>query len=967
MTVPAATVTQYYTGIFRQAPSAAVSAAYQAMTDANTALNSMLSAANVSVDPVVRLYQTAFNRVPDSAGMTAWVVPFSTGAITLQAIANGFTQSTEFTTLYPATLTNAQYVGALYWNILQRQGEDTGINGWVNALNSGALTRAQVLLGFSEAAEFKANIESNVNAFLTATANNTATYTGSLFDQGGVSPGTTYNLTTNIDTATANVFNGTFIGNAGAAVAGSTLNAGDSLTGSGSNSIANLTLTNTGAATTQVGTRFTNVATILGTAVGAGGAGVDLSLATGVTGLTANGSTIALTFDNVQQLAPLTVTANRGDVIVNYTDALVTTTAVGTINLNGAINGTAGITVDVGGATATTGFVSMTLNTSGAASRLTQLTTSNDNDLKTVTITGSANLRIDDVNSTAVTKLDMSGSTATNYINISQATGNVTVTGGSGDDTVVFGATTLTTSDSINLGTGNNTLGLQYVQATGAGTTFAAAQAAAINAATNVQNISFLASAALTTTNSTLGVIDLGIVNTMTKVNFSGNGGVFALGAGTAGNQAVAVTGAVTGEILSFQDVSGLAATAGTAGTNGAGGNAAASGANAAKGLALSSAIPFQNVTLELAAGATDTSGIVIAGGAAGAGGAGGTGAGGIGQAGGAGGTADVAITGLGNISTLSIISNGNTTANQIIGGAGGAGGNGGAGTAGNGNGAGGAGGAGGAAAVAIDNAAGLNVVVTGAYDLTIVGGAAGAAGTAGAANGGNAGGALGAGGARAFGFTAAVNVDASNFTGKLNIEGSNVVTASDVIVGGAGNDTIHGSGGADFLTGGAGNDRFEYLTGNAGEVAKTAGGTQGQMGALTDMANIETITGFTTGADKIALNTSAAFFGANTVTFTTSSTATVASVSLGNITAADVDGFFAVLNAAVTGVASTAGVASAYLVTTGTVTGGLANASNSTYLVVNNGLATLSNGDMIVKLVGATGVAAGDFVFAAV
>lgn len=220
MTVSATTVTQYYTGIFRQAPNSAVSAGYQAMANDSAALNSMLSAANLQVDPVIRLYQTAFNRLPDNAGLTAWVVPFSTGAITLQSIANGFTQSTEFTSLYPTSLSNAQYVGALYWNILQRQGEDAGIKGWVSALDSGALTRAQVLLGFSESGEFTAKIEPNVNVFLSNIANTavadqgkSSLYSGNLFDVGGGStPGQTFTLTTNVDTFTANQPNAVFTG-----------------------------------------------------------------------------------------------------------------------------------------------------------------------------------------------------------------------------------------------------------------------------------------------------------------------------------------------------------------------------------------------------------------------------------------------------------------------------------------------------------------------------------------------------------------------------------------------------------------------------------------------------------------------------------------------------------------------------------------------------------------------------------
>lgn len=774
-------------------------------------------------------------------------------------------------------------------------------------------------------------------------------------------------LTTSIETVTSGNFSGIQSATNGAINASSTLNAGDTLIGTLANSTANLTFANTtGNTGAAVGVRFDNVKTINATAVGGAASSLDLSLATGLTGLgfTSSSASSAMSFLGTQTLVPVTITSNAAAFTATFLDSLVTpATSTATLNLNGAINGTSGIAGTLSGVTASVGFNTISITGTGAASRLSSLTNSTDNDLRVLNISGAGNVRIDDVDAGVAASnlqtLNMSGSTGTNVINIARSAGNITtgvttVTGGSGNDTVIFGSANLTNVDVIDLGAGNNTLGMVFAQ--GGANSVSAAQAAGLNIGTNVQNYAFTATAALTAGNSTLSTLDLGLLSNKTLVNLAGSAGVFGLTSGAAGGQALAVTGAVTGETIRIADLSGLAATAGAVG---AVGGAGATGNAAADALDIASTAPFQTVNIDLTTAVTDSSaGIAITGGTAGVGGNGGNN-----NAGGVGGAAGIAIDGLGNITTLGISSNGSgvaaATVNSIIGGAGGNGGNGVAGNNGN------DGGAGGAAAVAIDNAAGLNVNITGGFDLTIAGGAAGAAGTSVDAN--IVG---GAGGARAYGFTSAANINATTFTGKLTIEGSNVVTAGDVISSGTGIDVINGSGGADYIDTGAGADFIEYLTGGAGEIANTAGGTQAQLGGLTDAANIESLSNFATGVDKIRINTSAAYFvndgaaGTEQVTFTTASTATVGAVNVGNITAADVDALFAAINAAVTATASTAAVASAYLVTTGTVTGGLANSSNSTYLVINNGVAALNNLDQIVKLVGTTSVAAGDIVF---
>ncbi len=107
---------------------------------------------SITVAPVVRLYFAAFLRIPDYAGLTNWVNAYRAG-MPLAAIAQAFATSAEFLLTY-GNLNNTQYVTLLYNNVLGRAPDAAGLANWVNALNNGTLTRGQVLLGFSESAEY---------------------------------------------------------------------------------------------------------------------------------------------------------------------------------------------------------------------------------------------------------------------------------------------------------------------------------------------------------------------------------------------------------------------------------------------------------------------------------------------------------------------------------------------------------------------------------------------------------------------------------------------------------------------------------------------------------------------------------------------------------------------------------------------------------------------------------------------
>lgn len=103
-----------------------------------------------------RVYEAAFNRTADNGGLGYWIDTMDKGA-TLAQIAVGFVQSEEFQAKF-AGKSNAEIVNEFYSNILNRAGEPAGTAWWIDQLNGGNATLAEVLVGFSEAAENKANL-----------------------------------------------------------------------------------------------------------------------------------------------------------------------------------------------------------------------------------------------------------------------------------------------------------------------------------------------------------------------------------------------------------------------------------------------------------------------------------------------------------------------------------------------------------------------------------------------------------------------------------------------------------------------------------------------------------------------------------------------------------------------------------------------------------------------------------------
>ncbi|WP_226629330.1 DUF4214 domain-containing protein [Alloyangia pacifica] len=104
-------------------------------------------------DTVYRLYLATLDRAPNLEGYGNWAARLESGAMTLEQVAGGFTGSAEFQATYGA-LDNAGFVTLLYNNVLDRDPDATGLANWTARLDDGSWSRPEVVLGFSQSAEF---------------------------------------------------------------------------------------------------------------------------------------------------------------------------------------------------------------------------------------------------------------------------------------------------------------------------------------------------------------------------------------------------------------------------------------------------------------------------------------------------------------------------------------------------------------------------------------------------------------------------------------------------------------------------------------------------------------------------------------------------------------------------------------------------------------------------------------------
>jgi S-layer protein len=123
------------------------------------------------VEPVIRLYQGAFGRVPDTSGGLSSGFAVNVNAlrsgVSVPALAEAFTVSPEFLAIYGSNAVTPALISAYYQHILGRSATTAEINAW----SSAHLDAAQILVGVTQSAEYTAESLAAVKNFETALLN----------------------------------------------------------------------------------------------------------------------------------------------------------------------------------------------------------------------------------------------------------------------------------------------------------------------------------------------------------------------------------------------------------------------------------------------------------------------------------------------------------------------------------------------------------------------------------------------------------------------------------------------------------------------------------------------------------------------------------------------------------------------------------------------------------------------------
>lgn len=429
---------------------------------------------------------------------------------------------------------------------------------------------------------------------------------------GSLNNGKTFTLTTGVDNLSGTSGNDTFIGGT------AQIQAADVIDGGAGTDTAKLYLDTAGA-----GLNASNVEIFQIQASG-GARAFNATNVTGAEQIWSAGSTSALTIDGLKNNVTLGLDKTQSALNANFVTGTIG--AAETLKLATDTSGTAGgrvaVTVNDGGAAskfttldvnAVAGKSFISINDSGTAANdtldFTTLTTSGAGTVN-LTAGGSTNAAFN--NLTTVELNSAGGST----VNLGANAKDVKVTGGAGNDTVIFAANQFNTKDQIDLGAGKNTLTLGDANLN-AGATDDLTKA--INAAKNVQVLATTAvgtggiqiNADLYTTINEFSV--LGVTGTAAGDSITGRDAT----AGTAGTKSTAgVT--FSGVASDGTDTLVITEQRVTGGAGATDGSAGGSGANAASAAVLISAkLDSGADAVNLTIG--DTTGAVILTGGAGA------------------------------------------------------------------------------------------------------------------------------------------------------------------------------------------------------------------------------------------------------------------------------------------------------------------------------------------------------------
>jgi len=447
---------------------------------------------------VQEIYVGLLGRAADKPGLDYWVAEIDGGVLTIEQLrANIVNEQPEYETNF-GSLSRAQLVNKLYNNLFARDAESTGLEYWVNggganvnadqlvvALSAGASAADRLVLDnkttvasyFSNNATDSADADAAAAAIKNVTASSsTVDAAKASVDAGTLSAGSTFTLTTGVDSITGTANNDTF----NALQSGGTdetMGSADTITGGAGTDTMNITMTEDGAFNTPT-VSGVEVLNVRNTAAQSAARTLDMDNFSGATSLVSDREVSTINYSNLATSTAVTVSDAKATANSTFTykaSGVTGTADSASVTLAGAADGAE---IDFAGAVET-----MNVAVS-AASRLDVFGL--DAGTTTLNLSGAGNFTVDDtLTTTGLTTLNITSSgnvtltpaldAATVTVSAASATGNVTVTAGAvaeatNPSTVDIADITVTTGagdDSVDLS--NVVTAREHTVSTGAG------------------------------------------------------------------------------------------------------------------------------------------------------------------------------------------------------------------------------------------------------------------------------------------------------------------------------------------------------------------------------------------------------------------------------------------------------------------------------------------------------------------
>jgi S-layer protein len=588
------TIKQYFVNILQRDPTAAETSYWVATVDSGalttTQARDAIAASGESVtyvDQIIRIYQAAFGRVPDTTGIDGWTDQLRADATALSKVAAGFVNSTEWKNRYGDNTVNDAVLQALYQNVLGRTGSAAEIAAW----KATGQSMTQILIGFSNSAEFQASSAAGVMALKRAAGDVTTANLATVFN--GTSPlgvdygSTNYTLTTGVDNYVGNNGTDKITGILDGA-ATTTYNPLDTIDGGAGNDT--VTLTNSAgtlALNAAAGGTVKNVENLV-LRSGANAVTADVQAWAGLENVTVEqlGTKAAIDIDTKGNVKSVTVTG--GTTVAIDDNGAAGADKIATVSLDGN-TGAATITSDVLTKLTVANTNQNVTITAAAATRALDLTLNNvtggtitDAEATSLKVTGSGTASTGATLTAAkATKIDVAGDKAVSVALGAQAAGlvitstnsagttitntlnnDVTFTGGAGKDSIIIGATT----KAITTGTGDDTVDIT-VAALGSG--------GSVTAGDGTDTVILAAADAYTASGATtfagvvkgFEVLQIGATAgageiKVNNLNNAGNNAITKVVAGGVVGHAVTISGLASGNTVEFKAANTAATTA---------------------------------------------------------------------------------------------------------------------------------------------------------------------------------------------------------------------------------------------------------------------------------------------------------------------------------------------------------------------------------------------------------------------